>query len=59
MSCVVMPQEQLPRIQLSFCLPRLGKTRAAARMLIIISFGLSLVAALIAGHPSAASARLP
>jgi hypothetical protein len=55
MGRVGMPQEQLPYIPPSFCLRRLGKTRALAMILII----LSLVAALIARHPFAAAARLP
>jgi hypothetical protein len=57
MSCVGMPQEQLPYIPPSFCLHRLGKTRAVAMTLIIISLGLSLVAAIIARYPFAAAAR--
>jgi hypothetical protein len=55
MGCVGMPQEQLPYIPPTFCLRQLGKTRALAMKLII----LSLVAALIARYPFVAAALSP
>jgi hypothetical protein len=55
MGRVGMPQEQLPYIPPSFCLRRLGKTRALTMILIIFP----LVAALIARYPFVAAARSP